>query len=96
MGIYRTSTGGIAESIRGAGDTHLPYHPEGNAINEQSHHTMNNMLYEYLYLKGTLVPHWVDKIPAIMLTLNSIPHQPQGYSTSMITRSSYWSEPLQR
>ena len=30
------------------------------------------------------IPKWVDKIPAIMLTLNSMPHQPHEYSTSMI------------
>ena len=40
-----------------------PYHPEGNAINELRHRTMNNMLLT-LY-DGTLAPHWVDKIPAI-------------------------------
>ena len=36
---------------------------------------MNNMLRPLLY-NGTPAPHWVDKIPAIMLTLNSKPHQP--------------------
>ena len=29
-----------------------PYHPEGNAINEHSHHMMNNMFCVYLYLDG--------------------------------------------
>ena len=53
-----------------------PYQPEGNAINEQSHRTM---LYD-----NTPAPHWVDRIPAIMLTVNSMPHQPHGYSASMI------------
>ena len=61
----------------------LPYHPEGNAINEQSHRTMN-MLHAYFYLEDTPAPCWVDKIPAIMLTLKSMPHQPHGYSASMI------------
>ena len=61
------------------------YHPEGNAINEWSRCTMNNMLGAYLYYEGTPVPRWVDKIPAIMLTLNFMPHQPHGYSASMIT-----------
>ena len=49
------------------------YHPEGNAINEWSHRTMNNMLCAYLYLEGTSVPRWVNKIPDIMLTLYSMP-----------------------
>ena len=61
-----------------------PYHLEGNAINERSHCTMNNMLRDYLYTEGNPIPKWVDKIPAVMLTLNSMPHQPHGYSTSMV------------
>ena len=60
------------------------YYPEGYAINERSHRTMNKMLCAYLYCEGISVPHWVYKIPAIMLTLNSMPHQPHGYSASMI------------
>ena len=57
-------------------------HPEGNVINEWSHCTMN-MLRALLY-EGTLALRWVNKIPAIMLTLNSMPHQLHGYSASMI------------
>ena len=43
-----------------------PYHPKGNSINKQSHRTMNNMLCAYLYFKGTPVPRWINKIPAII------------------------------
>ena len=57
-----------------------PYHPEGNAINEWSHSTLNNLLRARL-LEGPSTKAWVDKIPGIMLTLNSMPH---GYSASMI------------
>ena len=52
-----------------------PYHLESIAINEQSQHTMNNMLRAYLYFEGTPLPRWVDKIPVILLTLNFTPHQ---------------------
>ena len=58
------------------------YHPEGNTINELSHHTINNMLRAYLYTNGNPISKWVNIIPAIMLTLNSMPHQPHGYSAS--------------
>ena len=61
-----------------------PYHPEGNIINECSHRTMNNMLWAYLYTDGNRIPKWVNKIPAIMLTFNSMPHQQHGYATSMV------------
>ena len=44
---------------------------------------MNNMLRALLY-DGTPAHQWVDKIPTIMLTLNSMPHQPYEYSASMI------------
>ena len=60
-----------------------PYHPEGNAINERSHRTLNNMLCARL-LEGSSTKAWVDKIPGIMLTHNAIPHEPHGFSASMI------------
>ena len=60
-----------------------PYHPEGNAINERSHRTLNNMLYARL-LEGPSAKAWVDKVPGIMLTLNAMPHEPHGFSASMI------------
>ena len=60
-----------------------PYHPEGNAINERSHRTLNNMLRARL-LEGPSSKAWVDKVPGIMLTLNTIPHEPHGFSASMI------------
>ena len=60
-----------------------PYHPEGNAINERSHRTLNNMLHAQL-LEGSSMKAWVDKIPGIMLTLNAMPHEPHGFSTSMV------------
>ena len=44
---------------------------------------MNNTL-RALLCDSSRAPHWVEKIPAIIVTLNSIPHQPHGYSTSMI------------
>ena len=60
-----------------------PYHPEGNAINERSHWTLNNMLRARL-LEGPSAKAWVDKVPGIMLTLNAMPHEPHGFSVSMI------------
>ena len=60
-----------------------PYHPEGNAINERSHRTLNNMLRAHL-LEGSSSKAWVDKVPGIMLTLNAMPHEPHGFSASMI------------
>ena len=60
-----------------------PYHPEGNAINEQSHRTLNNMLHAPL-LEGPSSKAWVDKVPGIMLTLNAMPHEPHRFSASMI------------
>ena len=61
----------------------LPYHPEGKANNERSHHTLNNMLRARL-LEGPSTKAWVEKIPGIMLTLNAMPHEHQGFSASMI------------
>ena len=60
-----------------------PYHPEGNSINEQSHRTLNNMLRARL-IEGPSSKAWVDKVPGIMLTLNAMPHEPHGFSASMI------------
>ena len=60
-----------------------PYHPEGNAINERNHRTLNNMLRARL-LEGPSAKAWVDKVPGIMLTLNTMPHEPHGFSASMI------------
>ena len=60
-----------------------PYNPEGNAINERSHWTLNNMLRARL-LEGSSFKAWVDKVPEIMLTLNAMPHEPHGFSASMV------------
>ena len=60
-----------------------PYHPEGNAINERCHRTLNNMLHAGL-LEGSSSKAWVEKVPGIMLTLNAMPHEPHGFSASMI------------
>ena len=60
-----------------------PYHPEGNAVNEQSHRTMNNMLRARL-LEGTSSRAWVEKVPGLMLTLNAMVHEPHGFSASMV------------
>ena len=60
-----------------------PYHPEGNAINERSHQTLNNMLRARL-LEGPSSKAWVDKVPRIMLTLNPMPLEPHGFLASMI------------
>ena len=64
-----------------------PYHPEGNAINETSHRTLNNMLRDRL-LEGPSAKAWIDKVPGIMLTLNVMPHEPHGFSASMIAPGS--------
>ena len=60
-----------------------PYHPEGNAINERSHRTMNNMLRARL-LEGMSSRAWVEKVPGIMLALNAMVHEPHGFSASMV------------
>ena len=60
-----------------------PCHSEGNAINEQSHRTLNNMLHALL-LEGSSSKAWVDKVPGIMLSLNAMPHEPHGFSASMV------------
>ena len=60
-----------------------PYHPEGNAINERSHRTLNNMLCARL-LEGPSAKAWVDKVPGIMLTLNAMPHEPHRFFALMI------------
>ena len=60
-----------------------PYHPEGNAINERSHRTLNNILRARL-LEGTSSKAWVEKVPGIMLTLNAMSHEPHGFSASMV------------
>ena len=36
-------------------------------------------------LEGPSTKAWVDKVPGIMLTLNTMPHEPHGFSASMIT-----------
>ena len=35
-------------------------------------------------LEGPSAKAWVDKVPGIMLTLNAMPHEPHGFSASMI------------
>ena len=60
-----------------------PYHPEGNAINERSRRTLNNMLRSCLLEKPS-TKAWVDKVPGIILTLNAMPHEPNRFSASMI------------
>ena len=60
-----------------------PYHPEGNAINERSHRTLKTILHAHL-LEGSSTKAWVEKVPRIMLTLNAMPHEPHGFSASMI------------
>ena len=60
-----------------------PYHPEGNAINEHSHRTLNNMLRARL-LEGASSKAWVEKVPGIMLTLNAMSHEPHRFSASMV------------
>ena len=52
------------------------YHPEGNAVNERSHRTMNNMLWARL-LEGKCSKVWVEKVPGIMLALNAMVHRRQ-------------------
>ena len=60
-----------------------PYHPEGNATNERSHRTLNNMLRAQL-LEGSSSKAWVEKVPGIMLALNAMSHESHGFSTSMV------------
>ena len=35
-------------------------------------------------LEGPSTKAWVDKVPGIMLTLNAMPHEPRGFSVSMV------------
>ena len=60
-----------------------PYHTKGNAINERSYRTLNNMLRARL-LEGTSSKAWAEKVPGIMLTLNAMSHEPHGFSASMV------------
>ena len=60
-----------------------PYYPEGKVINERSHRTLNNMLRARL-LEGSSSKAWVDKVPGTMLALNTMPHEPHGFSASMV------------
>ena len=60
-----------------------PYHPEGNAVNERSHRTMNNMLRARL-LEGTSSKAWVEKVEGIMVALNAMVHEPHSFSASMV------------
>ena len=60
-----------------------PYHPKGNAINERSHRTLNNMLCARL-LEGSSSKAWVDKVLSVMLSLNAMSHEPHGFSASMV------------
>ena len=50
-----------------------PYHPEGNAVNERSHRTMNNMLRVRL-LEGMSSRVCVEKVPGLMLALDAMVH----------------------
>ena len=60
-----------------------PFHPEGNAVNERSHRTMNNMLRARL-LEDTSSRAWVEKVSGIMLAFNAMVHEPHGFSASMV------------
>ena len=60
-----------------------PYHPGGNAVNERSHRTMNNMLRAHL-VEGTSSKAWKEKVPGIMLALNAMVHEPHGFSASIV------------
>ena len=60
-----------------------PYHPEGNAINERSHRTIMNVM-RALQQDGQVPLGWTRLLPQIMLTLNSLPHAPHHYSSSLI------------
>ena len=61
----------------------FPYHPEGNAVNERSHRTMNNMLRARL-LEGTYSRAWVEKVSGLMLTPDAMVHELHGFSASMV------------
>ena len=76
----------VVALLRDTVGSHFPYHPEGNAINERSHRMLNNMLRARL-LGGSSSKAWVNKVPGIMLTLNAMPHEPHGFSASMIATS---------
>ena len=75
--------GKLMRSLGGQQVLTSPYHPEGNAVNERSHRTMNNMLRARL-LEGTSSRAWVEKVPGLMLTLNAMVHEPHGFSASMV------------
>ena len=75
--------GQTAALPRNPASADISYHPEGNAINEGSHQTLNNMLRAQL-LEGTSSKAWVEKVPGIMLTLNAMSHEPHWFSASMV------------
>ena len=37
-------------------------------------------------MEGPSAKTWVDKVPGITLTLNAMPHEPHGFSASMIAK----------
>ena len=61
-----------------------PYHPQGNAINERSHRTLNNILRATLASQPDHRQEWVSLLPGIMMTLNTMPHTPHNFSANML------------
>ena len=68
---------------RDSASPHSTLPPRGHAINERSHRTLNNIIRVRL-LEEPSTKAWVDKVPGIMLTLNAMPHEPHGFSPSMV------------
>ena len=59
-----------------------PYYPQGNAVIERSHRTLNNMLRTMLLEKERR--EWSSLLPSIMLYMNSMIQEKTGVSASEI------------
>ena len=59
-----------------------PYYPQGNAVIERSHRTLNNMLRTMLLEKERR--EWSSLIPSIMLYMNSMVQEKTGVSAGEI------------
>ena len=79
-------TGQVWESLMGilGSSSRLtsPYYPQGNAVIERSHRTLNNMLRTLLLEKEGV--GWSTLLPTVMLYLNSMIQEGTGSSASEI------------
>ena len=80
-------TGAVWESLSDLLGTQIrltsPYYPQGNALVERSHRTINNML-RTLILEQKQGSNWSMLLPTIMLYMNTMVQETSGYSSCEI------------